>query len=386
MKVVIAPDSFKESLSAAQAAEALRRGVLAAVPGTECTLVPLADGGEGTVDALTDALHGELVTAAVTGPLGAPVHASYGWAGAERLAIIEVAAAVGLDLVPRAERDVWHATSRGVGELLLDALDRGATRVIVGLGGSATNDGGAGMLQALGLRLLDSAGADIGPGPAGLEHLASADPAGLDRRLKAVEVLIASDVTNPLLGPAGASAVFGPQKGASAPQIPRLDAALGRLAPVLDGLAGRAVRDVPGAGAAGGLGAALLACADAVPRPGIEVVMEATRLRQALDGADLVLTGEGSVDAQSLQGKTPFGVARAAAAAGVPTIVFAGRVGPGAEALHEHGVTAIVPITRAATSLEEALAAGAANLQAAATTAFRLIGLGSALEAGDHHG
>ena len=379
MKVVIAPDSFKESLSAAQAAEALRRGVLAAVPDAECTLIPLADGGEGTVAALTGALHGELVTADVTGPLGAPVRASYGWVAAERLAVIEAAAAVGLDLVPRAERDVWHATSRGVGELLLDALDRGAARVVVGLGGTATNDGGAGLLQALGLRLLDEAGADIAPGPAGLEHLASADPAGLDPRLQALDVLIASDVTNPLLGPSGASAVFGPQKGATARQVTLLDAALARLAPVLDALAGRGVRDMPGAGAAGGLGAALLACTDAVSRPGIEVVMEAARLPRALDGADLVLTGEGSVDAQSLQGKTPFGVARAAAAAGVPVIVFAGRVGPGAEALHEHGVTAIVPITRAAMSLEEALAAGAANLQAAATTAFRLIGLGSAL-------
>ncbi|GAB2474516.1 glycerate kinase [Xylanimonas ulmi] len=377
MRVVIAPDSFKESMSAADAADAMRRGVLAAVPDAECVLVPMADGGEGTTDALVAALGGTLVTARVTGPMGAPVEASYGWVADERLAIIEVAAAVGLDLVPRDRRDVWHATSRGVGELLTHALDSGAARVIVGLGGSATNDGGAGLLQCLGVRLLDEAGHDVAPGPAGLRSLVATDASGLDPRLRAVDVLVACDVTNPLLGPSGASAVYGPQKGATEQQVPLLDAVLARLAPALDQLAGRPVCEAPGAGAAGGLGAALLACAHAQLRPGVDVVLEAARLPAALAGADLVLTGEGSVDAQSLHGKTPFGVARAAAAQGVPTVVLAGRVGPGAHRLLEHGVSAIVPITRSAMSLDEALATGPANLEQAAATTMRLIGVGA---------
>lgn len=377
MKIVLAPDSFKESMTAAEAAEAMRRGVRAVLPDAVCAAVPMADGGEGTVDALVAALGGQAVTARVTGPLGEPVDAVYGWVAAEHLAVIEVAAAAGIDLVPTGRRDLARADSGGVGELIRHALDHGATRLIVGLGGTGTNDGGAGLLRALGARLLDTEGASIGPGPAGLQHLDRVDAAGLDPRLRDVDVLIASDVTNPLLGPEGATAVFGPQKGATPDQLGRFDRALGRLAPHLAGLAGTDVATRPGAGAAGGLGAALLACTPARIEPGIEVVMAAAHLHEALADADLVLTGEGGVDAQTVQGKTPFGVARAAQRAGVPVVVLAGRVGPGAELLHEHGVHAVVPITRGATTLADALADGPANLEAATATTMRLLTLGS---------
>ncbi|NTW41692.1 MAG: glycerate kinase, partial [Cellulomonadaceae bacterium] len=272
MRVVLAPDSFKESMSAATAVDAMRRGVLSVMPDAQCLGVPLADGGEGTVDALVAALGGAVVTTTVTGPLGTAVEARYGWVEAERFAVVEVAAAVGIDLVPLGERDIWRAGSRGVGELLLHALDQGARRVVVGLGGTVTNDGGAGMLQALGARLLDGVGADVPPGPAGLEALHSVDASGLDPRLAPLDVLLACDVTNPLLGPSGASAVFGPQKGAAPQDVARLDAALAVLAAHLGRLAGHDVASIPGAGAAGGIGAALLACTHARLRPGIEVV------------------------------------------------------------------------------------------------------------------
>lgn len=376
MRVVLAPDSFKESMSAATAVDAMRRGVLSVMPDAQCLGVPLADGGEGTVDALVAALGGAVVTTTVTGPLGTAVEARYGWVEAERLAVVEVAAAVGIDLVPLGERDIWRAGSRGVGELLLHALDRGARRVVTGLGGTVTNDGGAGMLRALGARLLDGVGADVPPGPAGLEVLHSVDASGLDPRLASLDVLLACDVTNPLLGPSGASAVFGPQKGAAPQDVARLDAALAALAPHLGRLAGHDVASIPGAGAAGGIGAALLACTHATLRPGIEVVMDAAHLDDALVGADLVLTGEGAVDAQTLRGKTPFGVARAAHRAGVPVVVLTGRIGAGAEELLDHGVVAIVPIGRGAGDLATALAAGPADLEAATATTCRLLMLG----------
>lgn len=377
MKIVLAPDAFKESMTARAAAAAMERGVRSVLPSAECVLVPMADGGEGTVDALVSALGGELVSARVTGPTGAPVEAAYGWVEAERLAVVEVAAAVGIGLVPAAERDPWRAGSAGVGELVRDALDRGARRLVVGLGGTVTNDGGAGMLQALGLRLLDAHGADLPAGPGALERLVRIDASGLDPRLARTDVQLASDVTNPLLGPDGASTVFGPQKGASPALVPRLDAALTVLAGHLAALAGRDVALVPGAGAAGGLGAAFLAVCDAQVRSGIEVVMAAARLEEALAGADIVFTGEGSVDAQTARGKAPFGVAQAARRAGVPVVVFAGRVEDGAEVLYEHGVHALVPIARGASDLASALRDGSANLEAAVATTCRLVLLGS---------
>lgn len=376
MRVVIAPDSFKESTGAVAAAQAIASGVRSVLPDAECELVPMADGGEGTVDALLAVLAGELVTVRVTGPTGQPVQATYGWVPAERLAVVEVAAAVGLDLVPSESRDVLRAGSRGVGELVRDALDRGARRLVVGLGGTATSDGGAGMLQALGARLHDAAGHDVCAGPAGLEDLAGLDATDLDLRLDQVELLVACDVTNPLLGPDGAAVVFGPQKGATADQVPRLDAALVGLAPHLARLAGCQVADVPGAGAAGGLGAALLAVGARLA-PGVEVVADAVRLAEVVDRADLVLTGEGRVDAQTLRGKTPFGVAQVARQAGVPVVVLAGQVGPGAEALLDHGVDAVVPIGPGVQALEQALVDAETHLATAAATVVRLVALGA---------
>ncbi|MFD1506233.1 glycerate kinase [Georgenia yuyongxinii] len=375
MKLVLAPDSFKESMTAQEAVEAMSRGVRAVFPDAELVAAPMADGGEGTTAALTAALGGELVTTAAHDALGRPITATYGYVAAEQLAVVEVAAAAGIDLVAPAERDPLRASSAGVGEMLLDALDRGARRVVVGLGGSVTNDGGAGMLQALGVRLLDADGAELPPGGGALARLADIDATGLDPRLASLDVEIASDVTNPLCGPEGASAVFGPQKGATPEMVAELDRALGVFAEAVSSATGRDVADRSGAGAAGGLGAAFLAFFDARLRPGVDVVMAAARLEERMAGADLVLTGEGGVDAQTLLGKTPFGVARAASRHGVPVIAFAGHVGDGAELLYDNGFAAIVPIVRSVTDLPTALAQGQVNLERAVETVCRVLAL-----------
>lgn len=372
MRIVLAPDSFKESMSAAEAAAAMARGVRRVLPGADCVELPMADGGEGTVEAMVATLGGELRSVPVTDALGRPATGTIGLIGT--LAVLEVASAVGIGMVEEELRDPLHATSRGVADLLRAALDAGATRVVVGLGGSATNDGGAGLLVGLGAVLRDAGGQHVDPLPVALDAVAEVDLAGLDPRLAEVEIVLACDVTNPLLGPEGASAVFGPQKGADAASVERLDRALATLVGALEEAAGRSVRDVPGAGAAGGLGAALLALG-AHRRRGVEVVREAVGLEEAVAGADLVLTGEGSIDAQTLAGKTPAGVAEVAARFDVPVVAFAGRVAPGAEVLLEHGFTAVVPVLPAVTDLPTALREGAANLENAVATALRLITL-----------
>jgi glycerate kinase len=375
MKIVLAPDSFKESMSAADAAAAMARGVRRVLPGVACVEVPMADGGEGTVDALVAALGGRMLPVATTDALGRSVTAAIGLAP-DGVAVLEVAAAVGIGLVDPYDRDVLAATSAGVAPMVSAALDAGCRRLVVGLGGSATNDGGAGLLVGLGARLLDGAGQPVTPAPSALHRVATVDLTGLDPRLQEVEVELACDVTSPLLGPTGASAVFGPQKGAAPEHVARLDAALGALATALESAVGRRVRDEPGAGAAGGLGAAFLALG-ATRRPGVEVVVEATGLAGHVRDADLVLTGEGAVDAQTLAGKTPAGVAAVAREAGVPVIAFAGRVDPSADALLDHGFTAVVPILRRLTGTAEALAAGPENLEHAVATTVRLLRLGS---------
>lgn len=374
LRIVLAPDSFKESMSAPEAVAAMERGVRRVLPDAECVPVPMADGGEGTTDALVAALGGELVEVPTTDPLGRPVTARYGWVADDRLAVVEVAAAVGLHLLAPQERDPMVASSAGVGAVLRDALDRGAHRLLVGLGGSATNDGGAGMLQALGADLRGTDGGALPGGGGALARLATLDLAGLDPRLADVEIEVASDVTNPLLGPEGASAVFGPQKGATPQMVADLDAALARWADALGRATGRDVAEVPGAGAAGGLGAAFLALGGTLSS-GIDVVVRAARLEEHLAGADLVLTGEGSLDGQTLRGKTPYGVARAAARHGVPVIAFAGRVGAGAEALYDHGFAALVPIVRGVTDLPTALTDGSENLERAVETVVRVLNL-----------
>ncbi|WP_347884075.1 glycerate kinase [Pseudomonas aestiva] len=372
MKIVVAPDSFKESLSAAGVARALARGLRQALPAAEIIECPLGDGGEGTLDAVLAATGGEVREARVTGPLGEPVTARWGWLAEQRTAFVEMASASGLELVPRNRRDVLVATSRGTGELLHAALDAGAERLVLAIGGSATNDGGAGLLQALGVRLLDRQGQALGPGGAALAMLASLDVTALHPRLAEVEVVIAADVDNPLCGPQGASQIFGPQKGASPEQVRQLDAALAYFATVTAATLGRDVREQPGAGAAGGVGFAALAFLQATFRPGIEVVAELVGLDDALIDADLAVTGEGRLDGQTLRGKTPAGVLRLARRHGVPVVAVAGSLGEGYDALYEQGLAAAFSLVPGPLSLEEALAQAEVLLERTARDIGRL--------------
>lgn len=353
MKIVIAPDSFKESLSAPDAAAAIERGVKQAFPGARTLCVPMADGGEGTVAAVLAATGGQWRTTPVSGALGEPLQAAWGWLD-DSTAVIEMAAAAGLEQTPPERRDPLRASSGGVGELLRAALDAGARRIILGLGGSATNDGGAGMLAALGVRFLDANGLDLPPGGAALQQLARIDVQGLDPRLAGVQIDIASDVDNPLCGPQGASHTFGPQKGASPEQVALLDRSLARLADICARDLGRDMRDAPGAGAAGGLGYAAHAFLNARFRPGVELVAEVGKLAQAMEGAALAFTGEGRMDAQTLRGKTPAGVARIARRAGVPVVALAGSLGEGYQDLHAGGITAAFSLTPGPVSLQQA--------------------------------
>ena len=370
MKVVIAPDSFKESLDALQVAEAIARGWRSVFPDADCLLRPMADGGEGTVDAVLAAVGGERRTCRVSGPLGTPVDAHWGWLG-DGTAVIEMAAASGLHLVPAGQRDILRACSFGTGELIVQALNAGARRIILGLGGSATNDGGAGLFRALGMRLLDSAGQTLEPGGAALAHLASLDFSALDPRFRHVPLQVAADVDNVLCGPCGASAVFGPQKGANPKQVRQLDAALAHYARLMAAALGNDHSAKPGAGAAGGLGFAAHVLGASF-RPGIEVVAELSGLAAAVQSAELVITGEGCLDAQTLHGKTPFGVACIARAANVPVIALAGSLGEGYERLYEAGITAAFSLVSGPTTLEQACAETAELLQARATDLARL--------------
>lgn len=372
MKIVIAPDSFKESLSAAGVASALARGLRQALPEAEVIECPLGDGGEGTLDAVLAAMGGEVREARVTGPLGELVTARWGWLAEQRTAFVEMASASGLELVPRARRDVRVATSHGTGELLRAALDAGAERLVVAIGGSATNDGGAGVLQALGVRLLDAQGQALAPGGAALASLASLDLTDLHPRLAAVEVVIAADVDNPLCGSQGASQIFGPQKGASPEQVRELDAALAHFATVTAATLGRDVSEQPGAGAAGGVGFAALAFLQATFRPGIEVVAELVGLEEALQDADLAVTGEGRLDGQTLRGKTPAGVLRLAQRHGVPVVAVAGSLGDGYDALYQQGLAAAFSLVPGPLSLEEALAQAEGLLERTARDIGRL--------------
>ena len=355
MSILIAPAAFKGSLTAGGAAAAMARGAHAAAPHARVVQLPLADGGEGTAAAMAAASGGALRAAWVEGPLGAPVEAAYALLGDGVTAVVEMATASGLWLLRREQYDAPRASTYGTGQLIRAALDAGCCRhLIVGVGGSATVDGGAGMAEALGVRLLDHAGQPIGRGGGGLAALHRVDLSGRDPRLDAVEVTVACDVTNPLIGPGGAAAVFGPQKGASPEQVDLLERNLSHLADVLRRDLGVRVADLPGAGAAGGLAAGLIAFLGARVASGFETVAAAVGLVERLDGCDLVLTGEGRVDGQTLSGKVIAGVARAAASQGVPVVVLAGGVLPDAYALHERGVTALFSIVPGPLALEEA--------------------------------
>lgn len=369
MKIVICPDSFKESLPASAAAQAIAEGVREVWPDADCVCLPLADGGEGTLDALVSATGGQLLTRRVQGPLGAPVNARFAVLGDGKTALIEMAEAAGLPLLLPAQRDPLRTSTFGVGELIAAALDLGVTRILLGLGGSATQDGGAGMLQALGARLLDAQGQPLPPGGAALRQLAQLHLDGLDPRLARVTVEVACDVDHPLCGPRGSSAVFAPQKGADAEAVALLDAALAHWGAQLAQATGRQVAELPGAGAAGGMGAAALAVFAARLRPGIDWVMDALDFNAALHGADWVISGEGRADGQSAGGKVISGVARRAQAAGVPLLVLAGSLGDGYQALYPLGVRAILPIVPGPVSLAQALDGAAENLRRTARMA-----------------
>lgn len=340
--VVVAPDKFKGSLTAHEVATHVADGLRRSRPGIDVRLAPVADGGDGTLEAVA-ARGYALVPAVVSGPTGAPVEACYARRGAA--AVIELAEASGLRRLPSGRLDPLHATSRGTGELLHAALDAGCTEIVVGLGGSACTDGGAGMLQALGVRLLDAGGRELEPGGAALAALDRVDLDGLDPRVRVAAIVLASDVDNPLLGPKGAATVYGPQKGASDEQVAVLDDALGRLARAVAGATGADLAGNPGAGAAGGVGFAALAVLGATMRPGIELILELIEFDAVLLGARLVVTGEGSLDRQSLHGKAPVGVAVAAARHGLDTIAVAGRCALSVDELRSGGLRAAYPLT-----------------------------------------
>ena len=379
MKIVIAPQTFKGTVSALGAARAIERGVLAVVPEAETVLVPVADGGDGTLDALVDSTGGKVFRSTVTGPLDRPLEATWGVMGDGQTAVVEMARASGLALVPPSRRDPRITTTQGTGQIIKEALDRGFTRVIVGLGGSATNDGGSGMATALGARFLDAEGCLIPIGGAALVRLASIDASKMHPGLSSATIVGATDVTNPLCGPSGASAVYGPQKGASPEVVAELDAALETFAKVLRRDLGQDFAERPGAGAAGGLGAGLMAFAGAELRSGIDMVCEVLGFDAHLEGADLVITGEGRADHSTVFNKAPVGVARRALARGVPTILLAGSLGPGHEELFQHGIAGLVCIADRPMSFQQSLQRTEELLEGAAQRTMRLLRAGAGL-------
>ncbi|MBW3077803.1 glycerate kinase [Bifidobacterium simiiventris] len=374
-RYVCAPDSFKESLTANEAAQAMAQGIRQADPHADIRMVPMADGGEGTAQALSDATGGQMRRTIAHDPLGRPTAARYALLGDGTTAVVETAEASGLALLAPDERNPLITTSYGTGELIKAALDAGATTIIVGLGGSATNDAGAGILKALGARLLDANGHDLEPGGAALAKLEAINMSGLDPRLNGVTIIAACDVTNTLTGPNGASAVFGPQKGASADDVALLDCALTRFAEVAGCQLDSNVAALPGGGAAGGIGAALLAFLHVEFRPGIDLVIDRAGLDEAAQWADIVFTGEGSIDFQTKFGKTPAGVAATAKRHGKPVIAIAGHIGDGIEELHEIGIDAVFGTAPGAASLDDLLRNAAANVTRTAEQVTRLLNL-----------
>ena len=373
MNIIIAPDSFKGSLTAVAVADAIEQGIRAVAPEAELVRVPLADGGEGTAQALVDATGGHMIQQRVLGPLREPVDAFFGILGDDTTGVVEMAAASGLALVPVERRDPRITTSYGTGQLIAAAMDRGCKKIIVAVGGSATNDGGAGMAQALGASLTDANGAQIGPGAAELLRLAKIDVSHIDVRIGQTEFYVATDVSNPLCGPEGASAVYGPQKGATPEMVPELDAALAHYALILARDLRQDVADRAGAGAAGGLGAGLMAFLGAQARMGIAVVLEAVDFESYLEAADLVITGEGRIDAQTTYGKTLTGVGRLARRHGVPVVALAGAVEEEADRLAEIGIDAAVSVVPAPMTEAEAIARASLLVQDAAEKVMRLI-------------
>lgn len=372
MKIIIAPDSFKESLTALEVAEAIESGFRKIYPHAEYVKIPMADGGEGTVQSLVDATQGQLIQTDATAPLGNKVQATFGLSGDKQTAIIEMAAASGLHLVPLSQRNPLKTTSFGTGELIKAALDRGVKKIILGIGGSATNDAGIGMLQALGVRCLNRQGENITFGAESLPQIQTIDLSQLDPRLFEVEFEVACDVSNPLCGVNGASAIFGPQKGATPEMVPLLDQALLHVSHIVEQQWGLNIRDKAGAGAAGGMGGGLLLLPKVRLISGVKIVVEMLNLANHIKDADLVITGEGRMDGQTAQGKTPVGVALTAKQFNKPVIAIVGCLREDYEVVYQQGIDAVFPIIRQLNSLEETLKCGRENLISAAQNIARL--------------
>lgn len=375
MKFVLAPDSFKESMTSKEACEAMEKAIRKVIPDAECIKIPMADGGEGTTEALVESTNGELFEVEVTGPLGNKIKANFGILGNKTTAVIEMASASGIQLVKREERNPLIATTYGSGELIKAALDKGIKHIVMGIGGSATNDGGAGMIQALGGKLKDKDGNEISFGGGSLDKVCSIDLKDLDSRLKDVKIEVACDVTNPFVGENGASAVFGPQKGATPEMVEILDNNLKHFAEVIKKDLGKDIADVEGAGAAGGLGGALLAFLNGELKRGIEIVIQHTRLAEKVKEVDYLFTGEGSIDNQTIFGKTPVGVAKVAKKENVKVFAFAGRVGNGVENLYPAGIDAIFGILPKVCNIDEALQEGKENLEKCVENVVRAINI-----------
>lgn len=373
MKIVIAPDSFKESMTAKEACEAIEKGMKIALPNAEFIKVPMADGGEGTTQSLVDATEGKMYFVETTGPLGEKVKSKFGILGNGEIAVLEMASTSGLELVPREKRNPMITTTYGTGELIKKAMDMGAKTILIGIGGSATNDGGAGMIQALGGKLLDENGKQISFGGGELSKIKKIDLSELDSRIKNIKFIAACDVQNPLTGETGAANVFGRQKGATEEMVKILDDNLKHYAELIRQDVKVDVENIPGAGAAGGLGAGLMAFLNAELRKGIDIVVEYSKLEEKIKGADFVITGEGSIDSQTRFGKTPYGVVSVAKKYGVPNITLAGNVSKDIEILYDYGFDAIFSIMQGVDNLDNALKNGKVNLEKTAENIARLI-------------
>lgn len=375
MRILIAPNAFKGSISGYDAARAIEKGIRRVMPDAECILLPIADGGDGTADVLVHGIGGRFMTAKVVNPLLKPISTTFALMSDGLTAMIEMANASGLRLITSEERNPLTATTYGTGQLLRAALDVGARKIIIGLGGSATVDGGAGMAQALGARLLDGQGDEIGYGGGSLSDLHAIDISGLDPRLRECQIIAACDVDNPLVGEHGSAAIFGPQKGATPEMVALLDANLAHFARIVQRDLGIDTLTIPGGGAAGGIAAGLIAFCGARLQPGIDLVLDTLDIDQHLQGLDLVITGEGRIDGQTAHGKAPVGVALRAKQYGIPVVALAGGIGEGAEALYAHGIDAVMPIVARPMPLEEAMREAAGLLSETSERLMRVMGL-----------
>jgi len=378
MKILIAPDSFKGSSTSRMAAEAIGEGVHLVFPDAELQKIPVADGGEGTVEALVDSMNGQTISKIVKGPLGEEVDADYGILPGN-IAVIEMASASGLPLVPENKRNPLLTSTYGTGQLILDALDKDCREIILGIGGSATNDGGTGMARALGFRFLDSHGKELPEGGGSLSNLTDIDDSGMDERILKTKILVACDVANPLTGSEGASYIYGAQKGASLSDIEFLDAALGNLAEIVNGKYCRANENIPGAGAAGGLGYGLMEFCGGELKSGIEIVLDLIKFDSCLDGVDLVISGEGRIDGQSVYGKVPVGIAGRAKKKDIPVLVVVGGIGDEVDVVYNHGIDAVMSSVNKAMSLEEAMSSVYELLIDSSARAMRMIKIGMEL-------